>query len=395
MTSSEKNIRVIFAGGGTGGHVYPALAIHESLVDALGDDQVSALFVGARGGLEARLLPELGVDVRLLPGRGVRGASLANKLLAPIDTARGVAACMRTIRDFRPDVVVGTGGYASVSMVVAAVLTGTPRILQEQNSVPGLVNRRMARFADMVLLSYEESTSAVPRGVKTAVIGNPLRRIPTTDRATGAAFFGLDPGKATVLVIGGSRGAHSLNVAAAAAAGELVDEMGAQFILLTGDGDYGDVAKSFEGNGGVAVRSYVAEVYNAYAAADVAVARAGASSVFELATVGMPSVFVPYPYAADDHQRLNVEALRTAGGAVVVADADLDGSRLAAELRALLGDESRRAGMSGAMKNWVKQDAASAAAGHIVELVKKNAEPGAAHDTPGARHEAAAVRMRG
>jgi UDP-N-acetylglucosamine--N-acetylmuramyl-(pentapeptide) pyrophosphoryl-undecaprenol N-acetylglucosamine transferase len=392
MSNEETNIRVIFAGGGTGGHVYPAVAMYESLVDRAGGDGVTALFVGAKGGLESRLLPQLGVEMRLLPGRGIRGASLSNKLLAPFDVARGVVACTRIIRAFRPDVVIGTGGYASVSAVVAAVLTGTPRILQEQNSVPGLVNRRMARFADLVLLSYEESKAEIPRGVETVVVGNPLRRITRTDRAAGAGFFGLDPGKPTVLVIGGSRGAHSLNVAAAAAAGELGDDPGAQFILLTGERDFGEVVKAFEGNGLVAVRSYVEEVYNAYAAADVAVARAGASSVFELATVGLPTIFVPYPYAADDHQRLNVEQLRADGAAVVVVDAELSGSRLAGELRALLRDEARRSNMSKTMTGWVKQDSAAAAAGCIVELVKKNVACDAAcAETPAP----AAIAVRG
>lgn len=380
MTSKGTNIRVIFAGGGTGGHVYPALAIREGLIDRLGSGCVESLFVGVRGGLESTLLSGQGVDLRMLPGRGVRGASLSNKLMVPFDLARGVTTGIRIIRNFQPDVVIGTGGYASVSMVVAAILTGTPRILQEQNSVPGLANRRLARFADLILLSYEESQSAIPAGLNASVIGNPLRRMPASDRETGARFFGLDPRRPTVLVIGGSRGARSLNVAAVDAARMLINESKVQFILLTGSRDYEAAVESIETSGiaadRVAVKAYTDDMHHAYAAVDVAVARAGASSVFELAAYGVPTIFVPYPYAADDHQRLNAEPLRSCGGAVVVADDELDGERLAGELRSLLGDESRRVRMSQAMDSWKKVGAASAAAGHVVGLVKKNAATG-------------------
>ena len=369
-------IRVVFAGGGTGGHVYPALAMYESLVERLGPDRVNALFVGVVGGLEKRLLSESRWDVtlQLLPGRGLRGASLANKLKIPFDVARSITMGVRTIRDFRPDVVVGTGGYASVSMVVASIVTATPRILQEQNSVPGLVNRRLARFADLVLLSYEESRSSIAGGVETLVIGNPLRRTPAPDRIAGAKFFGLDPERPTVLVIGGSRGAHSLNTAAIAATQSLLDETDTQFVVLTGERDFAEVASELDGGDRrLVVRSYVDEIHHAYSVADVALARAGASSVFELAAFGVPTIFVPYPYAADNHQRLNVEPLRKLGAAVVIEDAELDGDRLSIEIRALLEDDLRRAKMSSAMKGWVREDAADEAAGRIIGLVKKNA----------------------
>jgi UDP-N-acetylglucosamine--N-acetylmuramyl-(pentapeptide) pyrophosphoryl-undecaprenol N-acetylglucosamine transferase len=380
-------IRVIFAGGGTGGHVYPAVAMYEGLTEELGGDAVTAMFVGVVGGMEKRLLSSLDVPLRLLPGRGLRRASLPERFLAAFELLRAVVMGIRTIRAFRPDVVVGTGGYASVAMVVAAILTGTPRILQEQNSVPGLANRRLARFANLVLLSYDESRALLPRGVNAAVIGNPLRRTPAADRTAGARFFGLSPARPTVVVMGGSRGAHSLNEAAVAAAEQLLGDTPAQFVLLTGERDYAATAATFdqrrpgndEGNttsgeareSRVVVRPYVDEMYNAYSVADVAVSRAGASSVFELSSFGVPTVFVPYPYAADDHQRLNVESLRAAGGVVVVADDELTGERLAGEIRALLADQSRRSRMSVAMSEWVKGDAAREAARRIAGLVKK------------------------
>jgi UDP-N-acetylglucosamine--N-acetylmuramyl-(pentapeptide) pyrophosphoryl-undecaprenol N-acetylglucosamine transferase len=349
--------------------------MHEGLIERLGEGQVTALFVGAKGGLESRLLSGRDVALKLLPGRGVRGASLANKLMVPFDLMRGVVAGVRTVRSFGPDVVVGTGGYASVSMVVAAILTGTPRVLQEQNSVPGLVNRRLARFADLVLLAFTESRSAIPGGADAAVIGNPLRRLPLPDRAEGARFFGLEPHRRTVLVFGGSRGARSLNAAAVDAARQLAGEGGdVQFLLLTGELEHDRIKGAMAGLGsGVAVRAYVEDVHHAYAVADIAVARAGASSVCELAAFAVPSILVPYPYAADDHQRLNAEALQKAGGAVVVADSELTGDRLTREIESLLNDEPRRERMKSALAEWVKDDAALVAADRILELVKKNA----------------------
>lgn len=370
MEKNKDKFRVIFAGGGTGGHLYPAIAMYESLKEACGD--VEVLFVGAKGGIESRLLPGLGLPFVLLPGRGLRGASLAAKLRAPFVYISGLAQGIKTIAAFSPDVVVGTGGYASVSIVVASIICRKPRVLQEQNSVAGLVNRRLARFADLVLLSYEESKTHLSGRAPVAVIGNPLRRTPPKDRDAGARFFGLDPKRPTVLIVGGSRGAHSLNVAASAAASQLLEDNEYQFIFLCGENDRQVLNERFESYPGrVIVRPYLDEMHHAYSVADLAVARAGASSVFELAAFAVPSIFVPYPYAADDHQRLNVEPLLRVGGAEVIADADLNGDDLAGRIVSLVGDPERRRSMSEKMRDWVKPDAGERAAVRIVEMVKK------------------------
>lgn len=365
MSETVEKLRVMFAGGGTGGHLYPAIAMYEGLVERVGD--VAVLFVGARGGLEGGLLPAMGLPLVLLPGRGMRGVSSLNKVQRFFEFLNGVIQGVRTILSFKPDVVVGTGGYASAATVVASIFCRVPRILQEQNSVPGLVNRKLARFANCLLLSYQESAKDLPARVPVAVIGNPVRKMPPRDRVAGAKFFGLDPSAPTVLILGGSRGAHSLNVAGADAAKLLTEEEGTQFIFLTGKNDYEHVKHLFaSGRAGVSVNEYVDEMHHAYSAADVAVARAGASSVFELAVFGVPTIFVPYPFAADDHQRLNVESLRGAGRAVVLADSELGGGRLAAEIRSLIENPGRRSEMSRGMMDWVKSDAAGAAADRIV-----------------------------
>jgi len=378
-------MRIVFAGGGTGGHVYPAIAMYEGLLARGGT--VEVLFVGVKGGMESQLLAKRNVRLVLLPGRGVRGASLWGKLMAPLELARGAWTAVGVLRAFRPDVVVGTGGYASVSTVLAAVILRRPRILQEQNSVPGLANRLLARFADVMLLSYEESRSRLPRGVRTMVIGNPLRIVPAKGRdarearAEGARALGLDPSRPTVLVIGGSRGAHSLNVAGSSAVERLAGETDLQWILLTGERDCDEMRARFAPRGDrVIVRAYLEDVQHAYSVADIAVARAGASAVFELAAFGVPSIFVPYPYAADGHQRLNVEALRRQEGAVVIEDAQLSGEHLAEEIAALLRDSPRRERMSRVLAAWARVDAAERAAEKIVELCARGRQEGRPRD---------------
>jgi UDP-N-acetylglucosamine--N-acetylmuramyl-(pentapeptide) pyrophosphoryl-undecaprenol N-acetylglucosamine transferase len=368
---TPRTARAMIAGGGTGGHVYPGIAIYEALHERF--ETVDALFVGVHGGMEEQIFAAHGLPHVLIAGRGLRGASLSTKLRAPFALAHSVRQALRALHAFRPEVVVGTGGYASASAVIAAIIARVPVVLQEQNSVPGLVNRRLARFAELVLLSYEESRAWFPKRVATAVIGNPLRRMPGVDRATAAKYFGLDPDRTTVLVIGGSRGAHSLNVAGCRVALALAAERDVQSILLTGERDYEFVRTAL---GGVAdrvkVMAYLNDVHMGYAVADVAVARAGASTVFELAATGVPTLFVPYPFAADDHQTQNVAALVEQGAAVLIADAELDAARLQAELRALLDDDERRAGMSRSLRNWARPDAAVAAAGLVADVIKKN-----------------------
>jgi UDP-N-acetylglucosamine--N-acetylmuramyl-(pentapeptide) pyrophosphoryl-undecaprenol N-acetylglucosamine transferase len=364
-------LRIVVAGGGTGGHVYPGLAVVERLEERV---ETSALFVGVQGGVEEKIFARAGRAHALLPGYGLRRASFARKAAAPFVLAAGVARAARVLSEFRADVVLGTGGYASAAVVVAALARRTPRVLQEQNSVPGLVNRTLARHADLVLLAFAESRAWLRADARTLVVGNPLRRMASPTRAEAAAFFGLDPVRPTVLVVGGSRGAHSLNVAGADAAVHIASARGAQFVVLAGAADRAEVERRTAPAAQlVRVLDYLDEMHFAYALADVAVARAGASSVFELALFGVPAVLVPYPYAADAHQEHNAAPLVRAGGAVLVPDADV-ARRLVDELDALLSAPERRRAMAQAMRAWSKPDAAERAADAILALLKKKEE---------------------
>ncbi|HEX5132410.1 MAG TPA: undecaprenyldiphospho-muramoylpentapeptide beta-N-acetylglucosaminyltransferase [Candidatus Krumholzibacteria bacterium] len=363
------SLRIIVAGGGTGGHVYPGIAIVEQLRARVPTD---ALFVGARGGAEEGILSRAGFAYELLPGYGLRGASLVRRAMFPAVLAAGVARGLGIIASFRPDVVLGTGGYASAAVVIAAILRRCPRVLQEQNSIAGLVNRRLARFADLVLLGYEASLASLPSGVATRVVGNPVRELPRTTRTAAAEFFSLPATRRTILVVGGSRGAHSLNMAAADAAARMAAADDLQFVMLVGRNDRAAVElKTAAVADRVRVLDYLDDMQHAYAIADVAVARSGASSVFELAAFGVPAIFVPYPHAADAHQAGNAIPVVRAGGARMIVDAELSGERLMVELRALLGAPGSLAAMRAAMEAWATPDAARDAADAILELCKK------------------------
>ena len=360
-------LRIMVAGGGTGGHVYPGIAIVEAIAETSG---VEALFVGAQGGVEQGIFERAALAHSLLPGYGLRRASLSRKLAAPFNIAAGVLRASKLVREFRPDVVLGTGGFASATVVMASVLARVPRVLQEQNSVPGLVNRRLARYADLMLLGYEESRAWLPAHVNARVVGNPIRHLPRTTREEAARFFGLDASRPVVLVIGGSRGAHSLNMAGADAAKRALST-NMQFVILTGRADRAEAEKRAGDSKDVRILEYLDEVHYAYSLADIAVARSGASSCFELALFGVLAIFVPYPFAADAHQESNASPLVQAGAAVVIPDAELTGARLEQALTGLLADAPRRAAMSEAMRTWSKPNAAADAAAAILEVAKK------------------------
>ncbi len=366
-------MRVMIAGGGTGGHIYPGVGMYESLRRLHPD--VEALFIGSRGGVERELFNRLGLRHHLIPGKGLRGASALKKLFVPFVLIWSLALGVKAILAFKPDIVVGTGGYASVSSMLAAILCGRKRVLQEQNSVPGLANRLLSRFAHLVLLSYEESVAYLSPSVPSLVVGNPLRFDPMRidgEKEAAREFFDFKSDIPTILIFGGSQGSHSINRAGAEAARRILREREAQFLFLTGMRDFEWVRATLGDCGSrVKVLPFLDEMKHAYIAADLAVARSGASSVFELAAFEVPSVLIPYPHAADDHQRRNAAPLRALGAAVILEDAELSGERLAELILKLIDDKTKRTTMSDRMRSWAKGDAGMRAAEAITDLVKK------------------------
>jgi UDP-N-acetylglucosamine--N-acetylmuramyl-(pentapeptide) pyrophosphoryl-undecaprenol N-acetylglucosamine transferase len=361
-------VRVLIAGGGTAGHVFPALAVARTLRERGHDVR----FAGTATGPEARLVPADGFDfVEVEASPFVRAASL-RATVAPVVTVRSVGRCRPVVA--AADVVLGMGGYVSVPVAIAALRGRRPLVLHEQNAVPGLANRSLARAARTVALSFAEAARRLTRRARTVVTGNPVREEVLGVRGDRERLakeavqeLDLDPDRRTVLVFGGSQGALHLNRAFVDALPRLRLE-DAQFVLLAGDA-HAETIRAAVGEPRVPVRvlPFLARMELAYAVADLAIARAGATSIAEVAACGVPSVLVPYPYATGRHQEANARALQRAGGASVLLDDELDGPVLAERIEALLGDPSALAAMAERASAWSRPDAADAVAGLVLD----------------------------
>ena len=360
-------MKVLIAGGGTGGHIYPGIAVAEELKRL--DPAIQIRFVGGDRGLEGRVVPEAGFELVTIGARGlprrapwkVPGALLAN--------AGAFFAAIGIVRAWAPDVVLGTGGYVSAPVVVAAWLARVPVVLQEQNSVPGLTNRLLARVADEVHLAFSESRGWFARKDRLKLSGNPVRReILSGERRPALARFGLAEGVPTVFVFGGSRGARRINESAIEAMDRLRGQLSAQFILQTGKEDFAWARDRAEAQAlPVTVVPYLTHIHEAYAAADLVVCRAGAMTMAEIAACGVPAILVPYPFAAYNHQEINAQNLAERGGAVSIRDADLTGERLAAELLRLVKDRETLIKMSANARRFARPDAAQRIARSLLE----------------------------
>jgi len=364
-------VRIVITGGGTGGHLFPALAVHDAL--RARRPEANALFVGVAGGVEATILSRRGHAFRGLTVAQVRGKGLRGRLLAARRLPGTVRQASRILREFRPQVVFGVGAYASVPTMVAAVLRGVPRVIHEQNAIPGLANRALGRMASAVAVSFADTVRFFPAG-RTRVTGNPVRaEIRAGDPLAARATLGLDGDRFTVLVFGGSQGAHRLNRAVLDALPELARTgEDFQFIHAAGTRDLADVRRGYERSGVRArVEPFIDDMALAYQAADFVVCRAGAGTVFELAAVGKPALLVPYPYAANDHQRLNAEAAVQVGAAWIVLDRYCDGPRVAAGIRAAREKPAQLAEMGRRALALARPDAAD----RIVDILERVALP--------------------
>ncbi len=359
-------VKIVFAGGGTGGHVYPALAVADALRRRIGDFE--ALFIGTKVGLEAKVVSEASYTMKFIHARGFRGRGVARKFLTLVGIAVGVVQAIWIVAANRPDLVFGAGGYASAAVVIAASFLGKTIVLQEQNSIPGMTNRMLASRAARIYLGFERAAEMFGDHPGLVVTGNPLRRSVLDDvEGDPKAAFGLDAQGPVLLVFGGSQGSHSLN---RAAVDFFLRSGDVQGIVQTGLRDYGWVRDRLRDVGGrVFVSPYISNIHVAYRAADVALARAGALSISELSAVGLPSILVPYPYAADDHQVSNARILVETGGAVMITDGELSGEALEATVAALMNDPERLRRMKEALSTIARRDAAGRIAEDICALL--------------------------
>lgn len=361
----------LIAGGGTAGHVQPAIAVARALADR-GHPVGSIELVGSERGIETRLVPAAGFELTTLPGRGLERRFSLRNVRSSFSLLVAFGRAWRLVGRRKPRVVLSVGGYASVPCALAAVLRRVPIVVAEQNAAPGAANRLVGRFARACAVSFEGTP--LPRAV---VTGNPVRpEVLAIDRVRDAASartkLDVEPGRRMVLVFGGSLGALRINRAAVDAARRWAERGDLHLRHVVGSRDWAEITASGPPVPGDGPLRYEAVEYDydmptSLAAADIAVCRSGASTSFELLAVGLPAVLVPSPFVTADHQAANARHIERAGAAVVVPDAELDGERLVAEVDALLADPRRLEQMASAGRAAARPDAADAIAALVEE----------------------------
>jgi UDP-N-acetylglucosamine--N-acetylmuramyl-(pentapeptide) pyrophosphoryl-undecaprenol N-acetylglucosamine transferase len=343
-------MRVIFAGGGTGGHLFPGLAVAREFQQR--DSMTEILFVGTERGIEARVLPREGFRLETIPVRGMRGRGMRGLLDALWGIPAGLLRSWRIIRNFRPDFIIGLGGYASGPLLLAGKLRGLRCAIMEQNLRPGFTNRFLARFVDRVFTSYRESAAHFSGG-QILETGNPVRwrQLPEVKRGD----------KFVLLVFGGSAGAHRINLAVVDAMKELSDLAARlQVIHQTGHADFAAIKEVYDSlRFDAEVLPFIEKMDEAYARADLVLCRAGATTLAELTAFGKAAILVPFPYAIYDHQRWNAQALQDRGAAEMILDQEINGELLAGRIRSYILDPSRLERMAAAARAMGRPEAAA------------------------------------
>ncbi|MFN0119521.1 MAG: undecaprenyldiphospho-muramoylpentapeptide beta-N-acetylglucosaminyltransferase [Blastocatellia bacterium] len=351
--------RAIIAGGGTGGHIYPGIAIAQEFRRRNPDCEV--VFVGTARGLETRIVPREGFRLELIEVAALKGVSLLKRLRSLALLPAGGLTARRLLRKYKPQVVIGVGGYASGPMVLAAAFSGIPTMIAEQNALPGFTNRRLARFVRAAAVSFTEARAFF--GDKAVITGNPVR----------AEFFDIADKNAApgdlphILLTGGSQGARAINEAMMDAL-PLLEQNGARCTIThqTGEKDFERVRAAYQQHQqhgiNAEVKPFIEKIVDEFARADLVICRAGATTVAELAAAGRPALLIPFPFAADDHQRKNAEAVARAGAGRMILQQDISGARLAHELGELLRDPAQLRTMATHSRKLARRDAAASVA---------------------------------
>ncbi len=342
-------IRVVITGGGTGGHLYPGIALAEELRRR--DPSTEIIFMGNERGIEAKVIPREGYPIRFIPASGFVGKGIGGKITSVFRLLKGIRESYRYLGEMMPDLVVGTGGYVSLGPVISARLLSIPVMIMEQNSVPGRTNRLLGHIADAICITYQESMARFPKS-KVYLTGNPVReKVLRGSRTSALRLFSLREDLFTVFVFGGSSGATSINRAVVDGLQYLLDLKGSiQFLHQTGEQDFEFVRDSYRSYGFEGtVTPYIYQMPEAYAVADIVVSRAGATTIAELCATGKPAILIPYPHAAGNHQEVNARRLAELGAALMIKDSELSGKRLADEIIRLFND--------GEFRNFMKKKA--------------------------------------
>lgn len=367
-------MKVILSGGGTGGHIYPALTIADQIKKLAPEAEI--LFVGTEQGLEKDIIPRYGYPLKFIEVAGFKRSLSFDTLRSCGKLFTGLYDAYNILKEEKPDLVIGTGGYVCGPICFMAALKGIPACIQEQNAMPGVTNKILSRYVKYVFLGYKEAGKYFAGKAKQVYTGNPIRtEILDNKREDALRELGLDPEKKTVLVSGGSRGARSINKAMLEAELALSGRHDVQILHATGDVNYEEYMEAVAERGGVQeniiIKPYLHNMPMALAAADLAVFRAGAIGLAELMAKGIPSVLIPYPYATANHQEFNARAVEAEGAARVILDKDLTGEKILEMIEHLLVHEEELKSMQAAAKKLGKPQAAEAIAKQALALLKK------------------------
>ena len=359
-------MRVVIAGGGTGGHLYPGIALAREIRRR--DPQSTIVFVGTASGVEARVVPREGFPLELIRVAGLKGKSRLERLKGFSILPLAAIDAWRVISRVQPHVVVGVGGFASGPVLMLAAVRGYPTMLLEQNALPGITNRLLARVVRTAAVTFDESLKFFPG--TGFVAGNPVRPEFFHDAKEADERLDTPPRAARILIFGGSQGAHAINVAMVEAAPRLAASgRGLAITHQTGERDVELVRDAYRRAGLEArVEAFLFEMDREMTNADLVICRAGATTLSELAASGRPAILVPLPTATDDHQRRNAEVIARVGGAEVIEERDLTGERLGAALLAIVGDRDRQQRMSAAIRTLARPDAAARIADQVWTL---------------------------
>jgi UDP-N-acetylglucosamine--N-acetylmuramyl-(pentapeptide) pyrophosphoryl-undecaprenol N-acetylglucosamine transferase len=355
-------MRVVLTGGGTGGHIYPAVAIGRQLQRE--NPGTELLYIGSASGLESRIVPKLGIPFETIEISGFKRKLSLDNVRTVIRFLRAVRRSKALLRGFRPDVVVGTGGYVSGPVVYAAARLGIPTLIHEQNVEPGMANAFLSRYADAIAVSFPESKARFRRGRRILHTGNPCAtNVLHADKKKGYASLGIPDGSRVVLVVGGSRGARALNEAVPGIAAAVSRLDGVWLVAVTGDVHYEQMKARLDRlpedqTRRLRVVPYLDNMPEVLAASSLIISRAGASMIAEITALGVPSILVPSPNVTHNHQEANARSLADAGAAVMMLERELTGPKLAGTVARIMGDEPARRAMSEAAKALATPDSA-------------------------------------
>jgi UDP-N-acetylglucosamine--N-acetylmuramyl-(pentapeptide) pyrophosphoryl-undecaprenol N-acetylglucosamine transferase len=370
--AAKQNLHFLIACGGTGGHLYPGIAVAEVLQDRghrvtllISEKKIDSLAASNHGSLTFERMPFLAMPKPWSP-------KMPGFLLG---VWRGLQSCKALIRKNETKVVLGMGGFTSFAPVLAGRQCKIKTLIHDSNAIPGKANKLTARFADLVLLGFKECSAYFPKN-ETRVTGTPVRSALVSSARDGKedpyAFFQLDPSRKTLLIIGGSQGARGVNSAVTQSL-DMLEALGLQILHITGPGDYQQISDAYQGKE-IRLRSHIAAFCHrmelAYQIADLALARSGASTLAELGYFGVPSILVPYPFAADDHQTKNAAIFHDSGAGLLIKESELSTEKLTGTVRSLLTDDARRLAMKAAALKMAHQHAAEGIADLMVELAR-------------------------